>query len=426
MSKNLIFISYAHANQRAFKRFQIHLKSVIRDKDIDGWSDERIKMGQDWHEEIQKALARSVAAVLLISPEFLASDYIANSELPVLLKAARDRGLKIFPLILSPCAIEATVFRYPNPKTGPHSMKLSELQAANAPNQTLSEMTSPRRDRVFMSVALAIVAEDLPPPPLSTASQESQVIPPEKSEAPVAQQAGTNSPRTITLVPIPIPIPLPSKSKPQSPLPQAETQHSSRQERFQQIQMAAYHHVESFQRRTNQTCASLVGSRSDLPVPGRAVREFADHVVLEEYLACWGKDGWVSRRHAENLPLFTYMAVRDVTPDLTPPAWLYRMHSIQRKGERGICPMYAAVVNDDVIRRHTQGTQNLARVMLRLFFVQLGHFVLHRDILFPSPDQNATTRAALNSTPEQAREAWIYASTIIGLALAERAYLGLF
>jgi internalin A len=77
-----IFISYSHKDQKWLEELQVHLKPLIREQDIDIWDDTRLKVGVRWREEIRGAIQRAKAAVLLISPNFMASDFIAQSELP--------------------------------------------------------------------------------------------------------------------------------------------------------------------------------------------------------------------------------------------------------------------------------------------------------------------------------------------------------
>jgi TIR domain len=49
---------------------------------IDPWVDTRISAGEKWKEEIRKALAQARAGVLLISADFVASNFIIDNELP--------------------------------------------------------------------------------------------------------------------------------------------------------------------------------------------------------------------------------------------------------------------------------------------------------------------------------------------------------
>jgi hypothetical protein len=67
-----------------------------------------LRTGERWHDEIKKALASAQVAVLLVSADFLASDFIANEELPSLLAAEQARGLVVMPVIVSPCRFEKT------------------------------------------------------------------------------------------------------------------------------------------------------------------------------------------------------------------------------------------------------------------------------------------------------------------------------
>jgi len=140
-----VFVSYSHRDKRWLDRLRVHLKPLERESFFDVWDDTRISAGQPWRPEIQKAVEAASAAVLLVSKHFLASDFIAENELPPLLEGAKGRGLTILPLIISPCRFEQT-------------KSLGELQALNSPSCTLSEMTEAEQDRVFVNLTEQIHA----------------------------------------------------------------------------------------------------------------------------------------------------------------------------------------------------------------------------------------------------------------------------
>ncbi len=136
----MAFISYSHQDRLYLDRLLVHLQPLTRNGSLDVWADTKIKTGDRWREEITKALSSSRIAVLLISADFMASDFIINNELQPLLAAAEVKGTKILPVIVSPCRFS----REPS---------LSRFQAANPPSEPLSSMSQDRREVIYDGLA---------------------------------------------------------------------------------------------------------------------------------------------------------------------------------------------------------------------------------------------------------------------------------
>ncbi len=100
MSKPTIFISYSHKDEIWKDRLVTHLKALHEQGRIDLWDDRRISAGDDWYEEIQSAIAAASIAILMISPDFLASNFIQNEEVPRFLERNAKEGLRIIPIIV--------------------------------------------------------------------------------------------------------------------------------------------------------------------------------------------------------------------------------------------------------------------------------------------------------------------------------------
>ena len=91
-----VFVSYSHRDKAWLERVQVHLKPLAEGGKLDLWDDTGIKAGQRWRDEIEAAARATDVAILLISADFYASDFIANNELPPLLETAQsERGLVI-------------------------------------------------------------------------------------------------------------------------------------------------------------------------------------------------------------------------------------------------------------------------------------------------------------------------------------------
>ena len=148
-SRTQIFVSYSHADGDWLKRLQVHLKPLERAGSIEWWDDTKILPGMVWRDEIEKALAAAQIGVLLVSADFVASDFIANHELPNLLAAAQDEGLTILSLIVGPSRFK----RMP---------ELSRFQAVNDPDRPFIGLSKAEQEADLLKLANRI--EDLADP----------------------------------------------------------------------------------------------------------------------------------------------------------------------------------------------------------------------------------------------------------------------
>ena len=100
MSAVKLFLSWAHADhalkEDLVSRLASRLKTVKR-HDFARWEDSRILAGVEWSEEIDSRFDESDYVIQLVSPAFLASDFIRDHEIPGLGKTPRK---PILPLML--------------------------------------------------------------------------------------------------------------------------------------------------------------------------------------------------------------------------------------------------------------------------------------------------------------------------------------
>lgn len=104
MSNKSIFISYSHKDEEWKNRVIIHLKVIESVCNLNIWDDRKIEIGDDWLPEITKQLNLANITILLISADFLSSNFIKRKEIPTILKRRAKEGLVVIPFILKPCS----------------------------------------------------------------------------------------------------------------------------------------------------------------------------------------------------------------------------------------------------------------------------------------------------------------------------------
>jgi PTS system nitrogen regulatory IIA component len=147
MARGGVFISYSHADRLWLERFHTQLKPLVR-RGLVLWDDTHLAAGSRWRAEIGAAIARSSAALLLVSPDFLASDFIQQSELEPLLRAQTDTGLVVLWVHLRACLYDQTA--------------IGTLQGAHDVAQPLDSLTPATRGATIARICRRVQDAAMP------------------------------------------------------------------------------------------------------------------------------------------------------------------------------------------------------------------------------------------------------------------------
>ena len=146
MTRTKVFISYSHADRRFLDRLHVFLKPLELSDRVDWWDDTRLKPGDDWRKMIKDAIDTAQVAILMLSADFLASDFIDHDELPPLIEAAAAEHAVILQVILGPVNFRA--------------WKLERFQMINDPTRPLGKLrTRADRDEVWVTFLSAFVGK---------------------------------------------------------------------------------------------------------------------------------------------------------------------------------------------------------------------------------------------------------------------------
>jgi hypothetical protein len=138
-----LFISYSHQDEKWLERLRTHLNPLESLYGLERWDDSLIQPGDQWLKEIEAALARAQVALLLVSPDFLASEFIQRKELPALFRLAEEDGLRILWLPLRPSSWRLCP-------------DIEKYQAIIPPDKSLAQMSKVNQDIAMVEITKKI------------------------------------------------------------------------------------------------------------------------------------------------------------------------------------------------------------------------------------------------------------------------------
>src|SRR6266568_8825394 len=150
-----IFFSYAHADEALRNQLEKHLGSLKRQKRIITWYDRNIPPGTEWASEIDAHLKTAHIILLLVSSDFIDSQYCWSVELRKAIRRHNTGEACVIPIIVRPVNWKKTPFA-----------KLQALPTDGKPISTWSDI-----DEALVNVAEGIQkAVDLQREKISTSA----------------------------------------------------------------------------------------------------------------------------------------------------------------------------------------------------------------------------------------------------------------
>lgn len=105
-----LFLSYSHKDEPFRDVLATHLKILERQKVIDVWHDHMIGAGAEFEDDIDVNLKTADIILLLVSADFMASDYCVNKEVPRAMQKHEDKTATVIPISLRPCDTKNMAF----------------------------------------------------------------------------------------------------------------------------------------------------------------------------------------------------------------------------------------------------------------------------------------------------------------------------
>lgn len=181
-----LFFSYSHKDEDLRNELETHLSPLKRQGVIEIWHDRRIIAGKEFGSEISRNLEDSQIILLLISADFIASNYCYEAEMGTALEMHKTGKARVIPVILRPCDWQ--------------SLPFGQFQALPINGKPITKY--PNLDEAFLAVSLGIraVAEefDVASEPETEAPEGISMVAEVASPVPIVRSSNLRVKKTFT------------------------------------------------------------------------------------------------------------------------------------------------------------------------------------------------------------------------------------
>lgn len=129
-----LFISYSSKNTDFMKRLVTHLEPLKRNATIELWYDRMIEPGTKWDDSIKQEMRKADVIIFLLSPDFIATNYIFEFEIPQAIKQFESTNSKLFFVELQACSWNRTVLSRFQQSIDPNADNKGVIRIENALN----------------------------------------------------------------------------------------------------------------------------------------------------------------------------------------------------------------------------------------------------------------------------------------------------
>lgn len=178
-----VFFSYSHVDEALRDQLEKQLSILKRQGVVETWHDRRIDAGEEIDAAISKNLTSADIILLLVSPDFINSDYCYDREMTAAMERHAEGSAIVIPVILRACDW--------------HGAPFGKLNATPPDGRPITQAVD--RDQAFLEVAKAVraAAERIGKVDADTGVARTRLSPPTASSA--VQRTLPDTPRSSNL-----------------------------------------------------------------------------------------------------------------------------------------------------------------------------------------------------------------------------------